>query len=134
MLVKALMITALVFVAVGAVRAMAAADAPMGVSGNLLDRLPEGADPTQVYDLFEQWTAEQGLTLYPAQEEAVIELVRTNVILATPTGSGKSLVAVAAHFAALARAEDLLHRPDQGAGRRRSSSPCARSSAPRTSA
>ena len=85
---------------------MAAADAPMGVSGNLLDRLPEGADPTQVYDLFEQWAEEQGLSLYPAQQEAMIELVSgSNVILNTPTGSGKSLVAIGAHLAALARDE-----------------------------
>ena len=41
--------------------------------------------------------------MYPAQEEALIELVSgANVILSTPTGSGKSLVAVGAHFAALA--------------------------------
>ena len=45
----------------------------------------------------------QGLSLYPHQEEAAIELFTgNNVILATPTGSGKSMVAVAAHFAALA--------------------------------
>ena len=41
--------------------------------------------------------------MYPAQEEALLELVTgANVILATPTGSGKTLVATAAHFAALA--------------------------------
>ncbi len=41
--------------------------------------------------------------MYPAQEEAVLELViGNNVVLATPTGSGKSLVAVAAHYFALA--------------------------------
>ena len=44
-----------------------------------------------------------GLELYPAQEEAIFEIVLGNhVILNTPTGSGKSLVAAAAHFAALA--------------------------------
>ena len=49
------------------------------------------------------WAAEQGLTLYPAQEEALIEVMTgSNVILSTPTGSGKSLVATGAHFAALA--------------------------------
>ncbi|MGI8983714.1 MAG: DEAD/DEAH box helicase, partial [Acidimicrobiales bacterium] len=43
------------------------------------------------------------LTLYPAQEEALIEVVSgSNVILGTPTGSGKSLVATGAHFTALA--------------------------------
>ena len=41
--------------------------------------------------------------LYPAQEEALIELVSgANVVLATPTGSGKSLVATGAQYAALA--------------------------------
>ena len=44
------------------------------------------------------------LTLYPAQEEAVLELFEEkNVILNTPTGSGKSLVAMALHFASFAR-------------------------------
>jgi superfamily II RNA helicase len=47
--------------------------------------------------------SEQGLTLYPHQEEALIEIATgANVILNTPTGSGKSLVATGAHFAALA--------------------------------
>ncbi|MGA9870244.1 MAG: DUF3516 domain-containing protein [Rhodococcus sp. (in: high G+C Gram-positive bacteria)] len=60
-------------------------------------------DPDELFDVFTSWTAERGLTLYPAQEEALIELVSgSNVILATPTGSGKSMVAVGAHFAALA--------------------------------
>ncbi|MGA8116003.1 MAG: DUF3516 domain-containing protein [Actinocatenispora sp.] len=69
----------------------------------LTDRVPENAEPDAVYEAFEAWTTEQGLTLYPAQQEALIELVSgSNVILNTPTGSGKSLVAVGAHFAALA--------------------------------
>ena len=46
----------------------------------------------------------QGLSLYPAQEEAILELFEDrNVILNTPTGSGKSLVAAALHFQSLAR-------------------------------
>lgn len=46
--------------------------------------------------------AAQGIELYPAQEEAVLEVFAgSNVIVNTPTGSGKSLVALAAHFAAL---------------------------------
>ncbi len=69
----------------------------------LTDRVPTDAGPDAVYEAFEAWTGEQGLTLYPAQQEALIELVSgSNVILNTPTGSGKSLVAVGAHFAALA--------------------------------
>src|SRR3712207_9038063 len=42
------------------------------------------------------------MALYPAQEEAVLEVFAgSNVILSTPTGSGKSMVALAAHVAAL---------------------------------
>ncbi|WP_308493907.1 DEAD/DEAH box helicase [Microbacterium terrisoli] len=56
-----------------------------------------------MYDGFVAWAAERGLTLYPAQDEAVIELVSgAHVILSTPTGTGKSLVAVAAHAVAAA--------------------------------
>lgn len=43
------------------------------------------------------------LQLYPAQEAAILELFDDkNVILNTPTGSGKSLVATALHFQSLA--------------------------------
>lgn len=71
---------------------------------SLLDHVSAGADPDAVYAGFVDWAGERGLTLYPAQDEAVIELVSgANVILSTPTGTGKSLVAVAAHAASLAR-------------------------------
>ncbi|PKH39861.1 Superfamily II RNA helicase [Nocardioides alpinus] len=67
-------------------------------------RVPTGADPDAVYDAFSGWVADQGLDLYPHQDEAVIEILGGNhVILATPTGSGKSLVAIGAHVAALAQ-------------------------------
>jgi superfamily II RNA helicase len=70
---------------------------------NLVDALPRDPDTDALYDAFTDWTTQQGLALYPHQEEAAIELFSgSNVVLATPTGSGKSLVAVAAHFAALA--------------------------------
>ncbi|MFS8499857.1 MAG: DUF3516 domain-containing protein [Micromonosporaceae bacterium] len=68
--------------------------------------IPDTDDPTAIYEAVEAWAAEQGFSLYPAQQEALIELVSgSNVILGTPTGSGKSLVAVGAHTAALARDE-----------------------------
>ena len=61
------------------------------------------ADPDDLFTAFAEWAEANGTTLYPAQEEALIELVSgANVILATPTGSGKSLVATGALFAALA--------------------------------
>jgi superfamily II RNA helicase len=70
----------------------------------LTDLLPESADPDSLYEAFAGWAAKQGLTLYPHQEEALIEIVSgANVILSTPTGSGKSLVAAGAHFAAMAQ-------------------------------
>ncbi|MEO3785413.1 DUF3516 domain-containing protein [Actinocorallia sp. B10E7] len=73
---------------------------------NLYQLLPQDGDPDKAFEAFAGWTEERGLTLYPAQEEALMELVTgANVILATPTGSGKSLVAAGAHFAALARDE-----------------------------
>lgn len=74
----------------------------------LPDLLPETVDPSDVdadalFDTFTSWTSDRGLQLYPAQEEALMELVSgANVVLATPTGSGKSMVALGAHFFALA--------------------------------
>ncbi|WBB60640.1 DUF3516 domain-containing protein [Streptomyces sp. WMMC500] len=70
----------------------------------LIDQMPPTADPDDLFEAFSSWTEERGISLYPAQEEALIEVVSgSNVILSTPTGSGKSLVAAGAHFAALAR-------------------------------
>ncbi len=59
-----------------------------------------------VLDRFLAVAAERGLALYPEQEEAILELFAgKNVILATPTGSGKSLVAAALHFKSLCAGE-----------------------------
>ncbi|MCA9650558.1 MAG: DUF3516 domain-containing protein [Myxococcales bacterium] len=56
----------------------------------------------EILERFLAWVDAQGLELYPAQEEAVLELMGgRHVVLATPTGSGKSLVALAMHFRAL---------------------------------
>jgi len=64
--------------------------------------LPGSPDPDTVLDAFLAAMAARGLALYPEQEEAILELFAgRNVILNTPTGSGKSLVAAALHFKAL---------------------------------
>ncbi|QLE74977.1 DUF3516 domain-containing protein [Streptomyces rectiverticillatus] len=69
----------------------------------LIDQMPSHADPDALFEAFSTWAEERGISLYPAQEEALIEVVSgANVILSTPTGSGKSLVAAGAHFTALA--------------------------------
>src|SRR5690606_35161562 len=66
--------------------------------------LDGSTDPDALYTAFAEWAADRGLSLYPHQEEALIELVSgANVILSTPTGSGKSLVAMGAHFFAFAQ-------------------------------
>jgi hypothetical protein len=69
----------------------------------LTDLLETSTEPDALFDAFADWAAGQGLPLYPHQEEALIEVFAgANVILSTPTGSGKSLVAAGAHAAALA--------------------------------
>ena len=56
-------------------------------------------DPDTLLEDFLTYAADKGIDLYPAQEEAILELFSgKNVILNTPTGSGKSLVAAALHF------------------------------------
>ena len=52
-----------------------------------------------ILEAFMEWSESRGTTLYPAQEEAILEFLDgKNVILNTPTGSGKSMVALALHF------------------------------------
>ena len=71
----------------------------------LFDLLPSGAaSADDLLDRFLGYVDRLGLTLYPAQEEAILALLEDqHVILNTPTGSGKSLAAFALHFASLAR-------------------------------
>ena len=58
--------------------------------------------PDEILERFVDWLGTRGLEPYPAQEEAWLELLANHhVVLNTPTGSGKSLVAVALHFKAM---------------------------------
>ena len=71
-----------------------------------LSEVPESLVDEAIWDTFTSWTTGRGINLYPAQEEASLGILAgDNVILATPTGSGKSMVANAAHFIALARGQ-----------------------------
>ncbi|NLD98562.1 MAG: DEAD/DEAH box helicase, partial [Fibrobacter sp.] len=73
---------------------------------NLFDIL-QTSDAVSNEDLlidFFSYTDELNIKLYEAQENAILELYdEKNVILNTPTGSGKSLVATALHFKSLAQ-------------------------------
>ena len=52
-----------------------------------------------IINTFLDFTIESGIELYDHQEEAILEIFSgNNVILNTPTGSGKSLVALAMHY------------------------------------
>ena len=63
---------------------------------------PTGSDPSTVLDAFATWASDGGRPLYPHQEEAALALAAgDHVVLATPTGSGKSLVAIAGVLLAL---------------------------------
>ncbi len=78
----------------------------------LFSRLPSFEDLTSdlILDRFLDFVAEKKLTLYPAQEEAILALIEgQNVILNTPTGSGKSLVATALHFNSLAQGKRSVY-------------------------
>ncbi|KFI56849.1 DEAD/DEAH box helicase [Bifidobacterium cuniculi] len=63
----------------------------------------ETLDEDEIYERFFEWVADtRGIEPWPHQEEAIMDLLDgDHVILNTPTGSGKSLVALGMHFAAL---------------------------------
>jgi superfamily II RNA helicase len=78
----------------------------------LYDLIPRAEPPTVdlLLGRFLEFTESKQLQLYPAQESAILELFEDkNVILNTPTGSGKSLVAAAVQFKALAQGKRSVY-------------------------
>ncbi len=78
----------------------------------LADLIPEHgfSDEEAALDAFLEWVTDRGIEPYPAQEEAFLEIFAGNhLVLETPTGSGKSLVAVAMHFRFFARARRSVY-------------------------
>ena len=78
----------------------------------LYDLIPRGENFSNdiLLGRFLDCVAEWRLQLYPAQETAILELFEErNVILNTPTGSGKSLVAAALHFKAIAQGKRSIY-------------------------
>lgn len=73
----------------------------------LLDSLEDRGvehDEEALLDAFASWAADTGRPLYPHQQESLLELLAgSHVVAQTPTGSGKSMIAMAAHFISLAR-------------------------------
>ena len=78
----------------------------------LYDLIPQDERPSNdvLLGRFLEYTESKRLQLYPAQESAILELFEEkNVILNTPTGSGKSLVAAAGHFQAIAQGKRSVY-------------------------
>ncbi|OTA27652.1 DEAD/DEAH box helicase [Alloscardovia macacae] len=64
-------------------------------------------DESELFDVFAQWVkATRGIDLWPHQEEAILTILSgDHTIVNTPTGSGKSLIALGMHFMALSRSQ-----------------------------
>jgi superfamily II DNA/RNA helicase len=82
------------------------------VPATLYDLIPRDEKPGNdvLLGRFLDYVEGRRLQLYPAQESAILELFEEkNVILNTPTGSGKSLVATALHFQAIAQGRRSIY-------------------------
>lgn len=66
------------------------------------DQVTDRQSSDAIFDQFLNYLIESGIEPYDHQEEAILELFGgNNVILNTPTGSGKTLVALAMQFRAI---------------------------------
>ena len=84
----------------------------LDVAATLFELIPrdENIGNDILLDRFLDYASGQRLQLYPAQEAAILELFEEkNVILNTPTGSGKSLVATALHFQGIAKGKRSVY-------------------------
>jgi superfamily II RNA helicase len=82
------------------------------MAATLLDLIPRNESPGNdlLLGRFLEYVEGRRLQLYAAQESAILELFEEkNVILNTPTGSGKSLVATAMIFKALAQGRRAVY-------------------------
>jgi hypothetical protein len=85
-------------------------DAPLARYAQELLQRDEEPSRDDLLAKFLEYTEGLGLELYPAQEEAILELLEwKHVILNTPTGSGKSMVAFALCFQALAEGRTAFY-------------------------
>ncbi len=79
-------------------------------AATLLDLTPNATDEESLLEAILDWADQRGLEPYPHQEDAILALLAgDNVVLATPTGSGKSLVAVSGAFAMLANGKRTVY-------------------------
>ncbi|MCH2172216.1 DUF3516 domain-containing protein [Myxococcota bacterium] len=88
------------------------ATSPHDDRSSLASRVPDGStrDGDEILGRFLDWVVETGISPYPEQEEALLELMLgRHVVLSTPTGSGKSLVAQGLHFKGLCEGERSVY-------------------------
>lgn len=100
----------------GSASSFAAGASDLGVHGSLGEKAPSWWEPDdgtalepwlsaeEAYERFADWVDERGIELWPHQEEALFDAAAgDHVIVGTPTGSGKSLIALGMLFMAMAQ-------------------------------